>query len=452
METPLVGKPTVRTTRGWGGLKNKKEKTLKTILKGISILALTAMLAQAGDDKDLKKIIEDQGIYVETAQKGVVLSGYVDTSYTYQFASKGVGTSVGNGQTSESAFRAFDRDNNDFNINAFKLALEKPLPAENKLAAGFRADLIFGEDAKLLAARDTATSFDDLALEQAYVQFRVPVGNGLDFKFGKFVSLNGYEVIESPANLNFSRGLLWTHSGPWMNTGVLASYKWNDTVDTQFGVVNGPWNSSDSYTGFSAQNDIAKTIVGRVNVTAPGKNANLANTIYYTPQGQTSGNATGTSFTENETVFLWDMWGNWAPKFADDKLLLGFNSVLGFAEDAVSNGGSVASDTCTWTGIALYTKYQFTKMFSLAGRLEWLHADNALKFGYLNGIRGNNSSMFTQAAPGADMDVYSWTLTAGFNIWENLLTRLEYRYDWSTDTYVNGQDQHQIALNLVYTF
>ncbi|PTX99739.1 hypothetical protein DB346_18135 [Verrucomicrobia bacterium LW23] len=34
---------------------------------------------------DLKKVAEDNGVYVETAQKGVVLSGYVDTSYTYQF-------------------------------------------------------------------------------------------------------------------------------------------------------------------------------------------------------------------------------------------------------------------------------------------------------------------------------------------------------------------------------
>ncbi|MEZ0296848.1 MAG: von Willebrand factor type A domain-containing protein, partial [Candidatus Methylacidiphilales bacterium] len=38
------------------------------------------------DAKDIKKIVADNGIYVETAQKGVVLSGYVDTAYTYRFA------------------------------------------------------------------------------------------------------------------------------------------------------------------------------------------------------------------------------------------------------------------------------------------------------------------------------------------------------------------------------
>ena len=33
--------------------------------------------------KELEKMIEDAGIYVETAKKGVVLSGYVDASYSY---------------------------------------------------------------------------------------------------------------------------------------------------------------------------------------------------------------------------------------------------------------------------------------------------------------------------------------------------------------------------------
>ena len=53
---------------------------------------ITSQLAVAsageGDERqrDLKKVIQRQGInYVESAQKGVTLSGYVDTSYTQQF-------------------------------------------------------------------------------------------------------------------------------------------------------------------------------------------------------------------------------------------------------------------------------------------------------------------------------------------------------------------------------
>ena len=36
---------------------------------------------------------------------------------------------------------------------------------------------------------------NSLFLEQAYVSIRAPVGNGWDFKAGKFVSILGYEVI-----------------------------------------------------------------------------------------------------------------------------------------------------------------------------------------------------------------------------------------------------------------
>jgi len=466
---------------------------LKTLLKGLCVLVLTAALAQAGDEKDLKKIIEDQGIYVETAQKGIVLSGYVDTSYTYQFAgdprtpsnsSSGLsgggittreGAAYGRAPSTEAAFRSFDRNNDSFQVNAFKLALEKPLPDENKLAAGFRADIIYGQDARVLNSRDInapGTPFgitgrqqnlrpgldnSDIFLEQAYVQFRAPVGNGLDFKMGRFVSLMGYEVIESPANLNFSRGLLFSNAIPLTNTGMMMSYKFNDTVDTQLGIVDG-WD--DSAANVSGIQGFPLAVTGRINVTAPGKNANIANSFIYSPDGEPG--SASPAFNENESVFLWDVWGNWAPKFADDKLLLGFNADLGFADKAQADpalpnlGGSpaVKDRSATWAGIALYTKYQFTKVFSVASRLEWLHGDNALKFGSTGGfgtpVPGVNAS--PNVAPGGDVDVWSWTATAGFNIWENLLTRVEYRYDWSTDGYVNGQDQHEVSLNMVYTF
>ncbi len=75
---------------------------MKTILKALSAVALTGVMVlpvlandattttDAKDQKDLKKVIEDQGInYVETAQKGITLSGYVDVSYTEQFGGRG---------------------------------------------------------------------------------------------------------------------------------------------------------------------------------------------------------------------------------------------------------------------------------------------------------------------------------------------------------------------------
>src|ERR1700689_4383010 len=111
---------------------------MKSILKAFSVAALAGAMAlpvlaqdatpapttDAKDQKDLKKVIEDQGInYVETAQKGITLSGYVDTSYTEQFGGRGTG--FGGAQ---SVGHEFDRNNDNFNVNAVKLALEKALP------------------------------------------------------------------------------------------------------------------------------------------------------------------------------------------------------------------------------------------------------------------------------------------------------------------------------------
>ena len=191
---------------------------MKKTISGLLALVFGCGVALGGEVvsekqvKELEKMIEDAGIYVETAKKGVVLSGYVDASYSYN--ANGGGTASGwNGTPGPIRTHAFDVDSNDFNVNQIKLALEKALPEENTWAAGFRVDLMFGEDVKYLTGageNDPGLGNDTVLVEKAYLQFRVPVGNGLDFKFGKFVSLLGYEVIETPANLNGSRGYWFT--------------------------------------------------------------------------------------------------------------------------------------------------------------------------------------------------------------------------------------------------
>jgi hypothetical protein len=62
-------------------------------------------------------------------------------------------------------------------------------------------------------------------------------GNGLDFKFGVFDSIIGYESVESPANPNFTRS--YGHSiEPQTHTGLLASYRFSDCFSFTAGVAN----------------------------------------------------------------------------------------------------------------------------------------------------------------------------------------------------------------------
>ncbi len=432
-------------------------------------VAFTGTLFAGSDKKvaEMQKMLEDQGIqpnYVETAQKGVKLSGYVDVSYTYKPTK---GASQNNNTPAFGSRGNFDNDSNDFSVNAVKLALEKELSDANEYSAGFRIDGMMGEDAGILNGAG-GRSASNLFLEQAYVQFRAPVGNGLDFKVGKFVTLLGYEVIESPANLNFSRGLLFTFAIPLTHTGALASYKFNDIVDMQLGIVNG-WNNDDTFYGrglgiapvgqpFDNTGDFAKAVTGRINVTAPGGNANIAQSFIFSPDGEQGNGAAGFAGTPitSQNVWVYDIWGNWAPKFANDKLLLGFNFDIGQVDGRNFQAGIPVGNTlkedALWYGVALYAKYQFTPKFSLATRAEYFVDEAGARL-------GQNTYAPSTALKASEL--YSWTITAGFDLWENMLARLEYRYDTgnlSNLGYANigsgtqSVDQHSIAINFVYSF
>src|SRR5204863_6086662 len=113
-------------------------------------------------------------------------------------------------------------------------------------AAGYRADLWLGPDANTLGTQSVlASSMSDFAIRQAYVALRVPVGNGLDFKFGVFDSIIGYESVESPSNPNFTRS--YGHGiEPQTHTGLLAPYRFNDVISISWCSVTSMNTSIDS--------------------------------------------------------------------------------------------------------------------------------------------------------------------------------------------------------------
>jgi len=409
--------------------------------------------------KELEKMIEDSGVYLETAKRDIVLSGYVDASYSYNL--NGGGTDAGlNGSPGPIRTHQFDVDSNDFNVNQVKIALEKALPDQNTWAAGFRVDLMFGEDVKYLADNDWGLGDGEMTVEQAYVQFRVPIGNGLDFKFGKFVTLMGYEVIETPANINVSRSYWYTYGIPLFHTGFLASYKFNDLVDAKLGLVNG-WNNADSNfldedidgeNGDDGPADFAKAITAQIALHAPGGNADLVNNFIYSFEGERAigqtrrleivdGDWDGDNTFENAGVFVWDIWGQWRPLAFNDRLLLAFNAGIGKAFDNHQGDKwtdhswdiGIDENTDTWWGFSLYAKYQLTDVVSIALRGEYFHDEDGTArvqdldedyFDNENWSDNHFDPYFVNAT-----DLWSFTATVGFDLWENMLMRLEYRLD-----------------------
>lgn len=413
-----------------------------TALAG-STSAFAGVAAPAPTAKDIAVVVDEVN-YVETAQKGIVLSGYVDAGYSYNFTGNGSGNAYG-GAGSSTKLGNDNTGRGDFNLNAVKIALEKPLTDENKLQAGFRTDLMFGEDVTgNLGGAGAFGSSNSFLLEQAYAQFRLPFGNGIDFKVGKFVTTLGYEVIERPANLNITYGNLFNNMIPLYHTGVLSSYKVNDIVDVKFGVVNGSnTDNGGNFTdglGINGESVDNASVLAGINITAPGGNANWSNNVMYSINGD-SANAISNggilASSDNLPLVVYDTWGNWTPKFANDKLLLAFNFDLGYG-DTFAPAFGTTSQSETWWGAALYAKYQFTDIFSLAMRGDYISDTDGVKFG---GSTNNNG-------------VWSYTVTAGFDIIENLTLRTEYRLDFGDGATFGGisQPAHMAAVQVVYSF
>jgi hypothetical protein len=430
----------------------KQLNSIFLALIAISSLALADSQPESSA-QDTKKMVQNN--FLETQQKGIQLSGYVDSGYSYNFNSSSKSAVTGR-------FGSDEASRGDFNLYAVKLALEKAMTSENKAQAGFRTDVMIGEDAYYLANRYDSANWGDnesqnsnyLFLEQAYVSIRAPVGNGWDFKVGKFASILGYEVMERPANMNTTYGLLFD-AMPLYYTGVLSSYKFDEYIDAKLGVVNG--SNSDNNTTTSGGGD-GCAVLAALNVTAPGGNANWSNNFQYsTNEDNNTANGFNNSTlgvdTQNNSdsgsghALIYNSWGNWIPKFADDKLLFAFNALLATATTGVNayqTGGY--GYTTTWYGAGAYAKYQINDWFYLASRGEYLSGSNGALFDDIDNKAGAPSR-------------WEYTVTSGFNVIDNLLIRAEYRLDWGNQTtYSSGTPRvysapaHYAGAEIVYSF
>jgi hypothetical protein len=152
---------------------------------------------------------------------GITDSGYIAASY---FHSSGYNT-----------YHPFDTSHDTFQLDQAGLTLAH----QPKRGFGALIDLIAGEDAKVVAAAESApagssSSFDVL---QAYVQYAT---GPLTLQAGKFTTLAGAEVIAPTGNTNFSRSLLF-FAEPLTHTGIRATWRLGDTASLTVGINNG-WN------------------------------------------------------------------------------------------------------------------------------------------------------------------------------------------------------------------
>jgi hypothetical protein len=282
-------------------------------------------------------------------------------------------------------------------FNMAELNFEKPISKDSPV--GFRVDLDYGQDAKLIHANGLGNANDEFDLEQAYVQifvpFTLPFMNELRFKIGKFATLHGAEVIESVDNWNFSRSYLFSYAIPFTHTGVRAYYKpfANLPVDAWIGIVNGWDNVVD--------NNRAKTLEGQLS---------------YYPTDRLSFSVGGMFGPEraNSNKDFRDVIDVVATYKVTDKLTLKANYDYGWERNgatALPASGTtltytgLADKDATWQGMAFYAKYDIYDWWSLAGRAE-----------YFNDAQGVRTGVFVNNNGINHLGLFEYTFTSEFQI------------------------------------
>lgn len=323
------------------------------------------------------------------------LFAYIENSFTANLS--------GSGRSGVNELRLYD-NHEGYTFNVAEFGLKKD-PSE-KYPFGYGLVVTAGIDSQKNHSfgifRDEEDAFpfrntEKFDLEEAYLSGTVPVGSGLTLKAGKFVTLLGYEVIESPNNLNFSRGYLFGLAIPLTHTGGLASYTFTDCFNVTAGVVLG-WDDSKnvndrvSYTGQFAFTPV-KDVTANLNWIAGPEQIDNNNHQRYV-----------LDWVLNYTGFK-----NWT---------LGVNVDYGHEqkEAFIESLGTRQNTNATWWGWAGYVAYDWTERLRTAVRQEFFR-----------------DAAGARSGSGIGTDLWSTTATIQYKIWKGLVGRLEYRHDASDE-------------------
>jgi hypothetical protein len=397
---------------------------------------------------------------LQTALSNTTISGYVDVAAQYNPGNySSVPTINGNGSTQYprgiSGYPAGEGMNSlsgvtkadSFTLNDVDIAIDKP-EDDTPWASGYHLDLNWGADAingvagvgsTVLGAagggganaQNAVQSVQNFGIRQAYVVIRTPVGNGIDWKVGVQDDIIGYEGNTDGANPNYTRSIGYSLE-PTTLTGIVGTYQICKAVTVQGGIADAT----------SGNNSLSsKTYVGSVALTAPdswgwlkGSTLNAGTVLNLENFGQCN------YYVGTTLATPWSA------------LKVGGSFDLASVADGQTGAGP--NNDSGWD-FALYANVQATDKLSFNARGEFYDLQagvNPYAYGTPN---------FWNNGTGEEV-----TLTAQYNLWANVISRVEFRWDHidsgrafggSTDLGLGGTgpaygDAFLIAANLIYQF
>jgi hypothetical protein len=375
-----------------------------------------------------------QKISISSLLGPVTLSGFGDVYYGYDY---------NHPEDNFSGLRFFEAPTNGFGFNMAELILDKPpdaTSAESRL--GYHVSVGYGQAARIVNGSDNFGDGSNFFVKEAYLSYLAPIGKGLTITVGKFVTPAGAEVIESNANWNYSRSLLFYYAIPFFHFGASAKYVFNPKWSVTGYLVNG-WNNTviDHYSGEGTSSGLT---YGVSLAWTPNAKWSAIENYFAGPVVDTyAGPGFGVPVTDwrqlSDTVIGYTPNTKWAFQVNGD---YGF----GPRYYNVDGGGVVTGQTpsVNWWGVATYAKYTWSPKTNFAVRYE-----------FYNDTNGYTGLLSDGAIGGHAQEV---TGTWSYNLTSALLVRGEYRYDFASvpifpvSTSKIVKEQNTAYLSFVYSF
>ncbi|MEO1259090.1 MAG: porin [Bacteroidota bacterium] len=260
------------------------------------------------------------------------VSGFVDAYYQYHFEESPFPTS-------------FTETHNSFTPGMANVVLSK----EGKF--GFVADLAVGPRAEVANGYNGTT----LALiKQLYITYAA--SEKVSFTLGNFGTHVGYEVIDAPANINYSTSYMFSN-GPFFHTGLKADFALSENFGAMVGVFNDTDTKIDEVDG--------KHFGAQLSYEAGGLAAYLNFITGKEDDSNPDDEIRGTQVDLTATYQVTDEFG------------------LGLNTTTKTVSGDESGDA-SWFGAALYANYAFSDAFMLGLRGEYIGDDDGLIAGVMD--------------------------------------------------------------------
>ena len=251
---------------------------------------------------------------------------------------------------------------------------------------GFHLDAGFGEAFDMIHSTDKAP--DDLKyIQQAYVSIKPKSWHGVEVDAGEFWSSAGAEVVPTNQDWNYSRSLLFAWAIPCYHFGIRASFPVGAHFTGGVQVVQG-WNNVKD-------NNSGKTV--GLNGAYAWKKVTWTNVYYVGPKKDHTNQ--GLRHLYDTTVLV----------KPTDKIAYYVNFDYG-------RDKNIGAGAKQWTGIAAAARFAIGKKYAITPRLEW--------FDDMDGF-----------TTGRAQSLKEFTLTGEYQMTTFLLSRLEFRDDWSNQAF-----------------